>query len=214
MKSLLLTNFFRKQMPNVVYVLTNPSIPDIVKIGRTTDLESRMRSLYNTSIPVPFECYFACTVEDANYEERQIHDAFDDFRVNPNREFFRVNPERIVSILDMVMIEDVTPKEDIVEDEIDQRSLDKENTIRSRFNFDMVGIPVGSKLEFVKDKDITATVVDNHKINFNGKVMALSKSALEILHGMGFMWRKVSGPTLWSYDGETLHERRLRMEQE
>ena len=201
-------------MPNVVYVLTNPSIPDIVKIGRTTDLESRMRSLYNTSIPVPFECYFACTVEDANYEERQIHDAFDDFRVNPNREFFRVNPERIVSILDMVMIEDVTPKEDIVEDEIDQRSLDKENTIRSRFNFDMVGIPVGSKLEFVKDKDITATVVDNHKINFNGKVMALSKSALEILHGMGFMWRKVSGPTLWSYDGETLHERRLRMEQE
>ncbi|MBT6922299.1 MAG: GIY-YIG nuclease family protein [Candidatus Ruthia sp.] len=201
-------------MPNVVYVLTNPSIPDIVKIGRTTDLESRMRSLYNTSIPVPFECYFACTVEDANYAERQIHDAFDDFRVNPNREFFRVNPERIVSILDMVMIEDVTPKEDIVEDEIDQRSLDKENTIRSRFNFDMVGIPVGSKLEFVKDKDITATVVDNHKINFNGKVMALSKSALEILHGMGFMWRKVSGPTLWSYDGETLHERRLRMEQE
>ena len=214
MKSLLLTNFFRKQMPNVVYVLTNPSIPDIVKIGRTTDLESRMRSLYNTSIPVPFECYFACTVEDANYAERQIHDAFDDFRVNPNREFFRVNPERIVSILDMVMIEDVTPKEDIVEDEIDQRSLDKENTIRSRFNFDMVGIPVGSKLEFVKDKDITATVVDNHKINFNGKVMALSKSALEIHHGMGFMWRKVSGPTLWSYDGETLHERRLRMEQE
>ena len=214
MKSLLLTNFFRKQMPNVVYVLTNPSIPDIVKIGRATDLESRMRSLYNTSIPVPFECYFACTVEDANYAERQIHDAFDDFRVNPNREFFRVNPERIVSILDMVMIEDVTPKEDIVEDEIDQRSLDKENTIRSRFNFDMVGIPVGSKLEFVKDKDITATVVDNHKINFNGKVMALSKSALEILHGMGFMWRKVSGPTLWSYDGETLHERRLRMEQE
>ena len=201
-------------MPNVVYVLTNPSIPDIVKIGRATDLESRMRSLYNTSIPVPFECYFACTVEDANYAERQIHDAFDDFRVNPNREFFRVNPERIVSILDMVMIEDVTPKEDIVEDEIDQRSLDKENTIRSRFNFDMVGIPVGSKLEFVKDKDITATVVDNHKINFNGKVMALSKSALEILHGMGFMWRKVSGPTLWSYDGETLHERRLRMEQE
>ena len=201
-------------MSNIVYVLTNPSIPDIVKIGMTTDLTTRMRSLYNSSVPVPFECYFACTVEDANYAERQIHDAFDDFRVNPNREFFRVNPERIVSILDMVMIEDVTPKEDIVEDEIDQRSLDKENTIRSRFNFDMVGIPVGSKLEFVKDKDITATVVDNHKINFNGKVMALSKSALEILHGMGFMWRKVSGPTLWSYDGETLHERRLRMEQE
>ena len=201
-------------MPNIVYVLINPSIPDIVKIGMTTDLTTRMRSLYNSSVPVPFECYFACTVNDMSFVEKQLHDGFDDFRVNPKREFFRVDPERVVAILKMVMIEDVTPREDIVEDEIDQRSLDKENTIRSRFNFDMVGIPVGSKLEFVKDKDITATVVDNHKINFNGKVMALSKSALEILHGMGFMWRKVSGPTLWSYDGETLHERRLRMEQE
>ncbi|MBT4763384.1 GIY-YIG nuclease family protein, partial [Candidatus Woesearchaeota archaeon] len=49
-------------MPNIVYVLINPSIPDIVKIGMTSDLTTRMRSLYNSSVPVPFECYFACTV--------------------------------------------------------------------------------------------------------------------------------------------------------
>ena len=103
-------------MSNIVYVLTNPSIPDIVKIGMTTDLTTRMRSLYNSSVPVPFECYFACTVKDMSFVEKQLHDGFDDFRVNPKREFFRVDPERIVSILKMVMIEDVTPKEDIIED--------------------------------------------------------------------------------------------------
>ncbi|SHN90827.1 hypothetical protein BHECKSOX_987 [Bathymodiolus heckerae thiotrophic gill symbiont] len=90
-------------MSNIVYVLTNPSIPDIVKIGMTTDLTTRMRSLYNSSVPVPFECYFACTVEDMSFVERQLHDGFDDFRVNPKREFFRVDPERVVSILKMVI---------------------------------------------------------------------------------------------------------------
>ena len=101
-------------MSNIVYVLTNPSLPDIVKIGMTTDLPTRMRSLYSSSVPVPFECYFACTVKDMNFVEKQLHDGFDDFRVNPKREFFRIDPERVVSILKMVMIEEVTPKEDIV----------------------------------------------------------------------------------------------------
>ena len=201
-------------MSNIVYVLTNPSIPDIVKIGMTTDLTTRMRSLYNSSVPVPFECYFACTVNDMSFVEKQLHDGFDDFRVNPRREFFRIDPERVVSILKMVMIEDVTPKEDIVEDEIDQRSLDKEKKVRGRFNFDMIGVPVGSILTFVKDPTITSTVVDKHKIKFEDEIHSLSSSTLKIVHRMGYTWSQVSGPTYWMYEGETLTERRSRMEQE
>ena len=201
-------------MSNIVYVLTNPSIPDIVKIGMTTDLTTRMRSLYNSSVPVPFECYFACTVNDMSFVEKQLHDGFDDFRVNPRREFFRIDPERVVSILKMVMIEDVTPKGDIVEDEIDQRSLDKEKKVRGRFNFDMINVPVGSILTFVKDPTITSTVVDKHKIKFEDEVHSLSSSTLKIVHRMGYTWKQVSGPTYWMYEGETLTERRSRMEQE
>ena len=201
-------------MSNIVYVLTNPSIPDIVKIGMTSDLTTRMRSLYNSSVPVPFECYFACTVNDMSFVEKQLHDGFDDFRVNPKREFFRIDPERVVSILKMVMIEDVTPKGDIVEDEIDQRSLDKEKKVRGRFNFDMINVPVGSILTFVKDPTITSTVVDKHKIKFEDEVHSLSSSTLKIVHRMGYTWKQVSGPTYWMYEGETLTERRSRMEQE
>jgi len=201
-------------MSNIVYVLTNPSIPDIVKIGMTSDLTTRMRSLYNSSVPVPFECYFACTVNDMSFVEKQLHDGFDDFRVNPKREFFRVDPERVVSILKMVMIEDVTPKEDIVEDEIDQRSLDKEKKVRGRFNFDMINVPVGSVLSFVKDPTITSIVVDKHKIEFEDEIHSLSSSTLKIVHRMGYTWKQVSGPTYWMYEGETLTERRSRMEQE
>ena len=201
-------------MSNIVYVLTNPSIPDIVKIGMTTDLTTRMRSLYNSSVPVPFECYFACTVKDMSFVEKQLHDGFDDFRVNPKREFFRIDPERVVSILKMVMIEDVTPKEDIVDDEIDQRSLDKEKKVRGRFNFDMINVPVGSILTFVKDPTITSVVIDKHKIEFEDEIHSLSSSTLKIVHRMGYTWKQVSGPTYWMYEGETLTERRSRIEQE
>jgi len=201
-------------MSNIVYLLTNPSMPDIVKIGFTSNLTTRMRSLYSSSVPVPFECYFACTVNDMAFVEKQLHDGFDDFRINPRREFFRIDPERVVAILKMVMIKDVTPKEDIVEDEIDQRSLDKERKIRGKFNFDMINIPVGAMLSFVKDTTITASVADNNKIKFEDEIHSLSSATLKIIHRMGYTWKQVSGPTYWIFEGETLTELRSRMEQE
>ena len=201
-------------MSNIIYVLTNPTMPDLVKIGKTDNLKSRMSSLYNTSTPVPFECYFACTVNDMEFVEQQIHDGLDDCRVNPKREFFRIDPERVVSILKLAMVEEVTPKEDIVEDEIDQKSLDKENSRRNRFNFEMVQILPNSTLTFAKDSSITSKVLDKHYIEFEGKTTSLSSSALEILHRLGFNWSKCRGPQHWMYEGETLSARRSRMEEE
>jgi hypothetical protein len=148
------------------------------------------------------------------FVEKQIHDGFDDFRVNPKREFFRINPERVVSILNLVMIDDVTPKEDIVEDEIDQRSLNNEKKTKDRFNFEMTKVPIGSVLSFVKDPSITAIVVDKHKIEFNEEVTSLSKSALEIMKGMGYNWKTIQGTGFWTFESETLAERRTRIEQE
>ena len=42
-------------MTEIIYILTNPWLPDLVKIGRTTNLEERMISLTSHSgTPVPF----------------------------------------------------------------------------------------------------------------------------------------------------------------
>ena len=77
----------------IVYLLTNPVMPGLVKIGMTTqeDIDKRMRELYTTGVPVPFECQFACKVKkgDCAKIEKALHTAFEPQRINANREFFR-----------------------------------------------------------------------------------------------------------------------------
>jgi len=48
----------------VVYVLTNPAMPNLVKIGMTElqDVNQRLAQLYTTGVPFPFELAFACKV--------------------------------------------------------------------------------------------------------------------------------------------------------
>src|SRR3979490_3190914 len=94
----------------IVYLLTNPAMPGIVKIGKTTQLEveERMKQLYGTGVPVPFDCAFACQVKDAHEVERALQMAFGNTRVNPNREFFKIEPERVIAVLRLLRVEDIT----------------------------------------------------------------------------------------------------------
>ena len=48
-----------------VYLLTNPLMSGLVKIGMTAqeDIDRRMKELYTTGVSVPFECQFACQVK-------------------------------------------------------------------------------------------------------------------------------------------------------
>ena len=197
----------------IIYVLTNEAMAGYVKIGRTsTSLEQRIRELNSsTSVPLPFTAFYACTVKDAQFVEHQLHDAFDDSRVNPRREFFRIAPERVVAALKLAEVENITPKRDYVETPEDQEALNRARTIRSKFNFAMVDIPIGAELVFSRDESIKAKVVDTHSTNsieLNGETTSLSRSAQKIL---GYDYG-VAGTDYWMYEGETLDERRRRFE--
>ena len=79
----------------IVYVLTNPAMPKLVKIGKTgRGVETRLNDLYTTGVPLPFECAYAARVEDMDKVEKAFHNAFGQYRVNPRREFLRLNPSR------------------------------------------------------------------------------------------------------------------------
>lgn len=203
-------------MSEIIYILTNPVIPDLIKIGRTINLEERVRSLSSHSgVPVPFEVYYACVVSNSVKVEKHLHDGFGDHRVNPKREFFRINPERVLSILKLVALEDVTPNNDYVENKEEQQSLNKERSRRSNFTFSSVEISVGSVLHFVRDENITVKVVDDRNVEFEGEITSLTQSSLKLLNrDHGWNSTSVTGPRYWVYENETLSERRLRLENE
>ena len=134
-----------------------------------------------------------------------MHEAFDTFRIRQNREFFRMDPSAAKAALDMTEGEDVTPKEDVVETEIDRVALNSERN-RNRFNFAQIGIDIGTELSFKKDPSIKAIVCENNQVEFRGRVTSLTLSALEVIQEMGYTWNKIAGPQFWTFKGKTLYE--------
>ena len=203
-------------MPEVVYVLINRAMPGIVKIGRTDDqIESRMKALDNTSVPLPFECHAAWEVENAAIAEKALHDAFGDHRVRDRREFFRIGEDKPTAILKAFGHNDVTPADDVVGDEDpsdDRKALDRARSRRPNFRFDMLGIRPGETLHSLFDQDITCTVHDNKKVLFRGEVMSLSNAALVVAREQGKTWNTIAGTGYWKYDEQTLWELREQEE--
>lgn len=186
-------------------------MPGLVKIGRTsTTVEQRMRELYTTGVPYPFECFIAVRVENADLVEKKIHFAFGDNRVPTNKEFFRVSPNRVSAILELVMIEEVTPQIELEQ----SNEMIQFSKKRPPFRFTIAEVPIGAVLEFSRDEKITCTVINDRKVEFRGKEASLSSSASDLLQEMGWKSTQVQGPNYWLYEGETLEERRLRIEEE
>lgn len=187
-------------------------MPGYVKIGLTNgSLEERIRSLDTTSVPLPFECFYAAKVRNCREVEKLLHDTFLDHRVRSNREFFEISPERVVSAVKLAEIENVTPGRDYVESEEDQKALDQARSKRAMFNFGMVDIPVDAEIYFVNDENIKARVISlngQKTIEFNGEVTSPSAAAKSLL---GYA-SNVAGTMYWMYQGETLDERRRRLE--
>ena len=202
-------------MTDTVYILTNPSMPDLVKIGKTSGpITDRMRQLYQTGVPLPFECFYAAEVESYDRVEKALHLAFGDHRENPRREFFRISPDKPKAIIELLALKDVTPRDEVVDSPEEQRAINKAKSIRSRFKFELAKIEIGSLLHSVFGDQYTCEVISNTKVKFRDEDTSLSRSALDIAHEEGFTWNAISGPEYWKYDGETLDERRQRLEAE
>jgi hypothetical protein len=198
-----------------VYILTNEAMPGIIKIGLTENpVSERVLQLDTTSVPVPFQCYYAARVEDHKKVEKALHTAFGDFRVRPNREFFRMDPFRVKAILEVMAIEDVTPKNELVAAPEDAIALRSTGSNARRFIFSSAGIPLGATLNFVKDSTIAATVSSDTTVTYKGASYSLSLAALEALRDCGYNWTSVQGPEYWLYNGETVGSLRVQQERE
>lgn len=76
-----------------VYILTNPSMPGVVKIGKTTrTIEARAHELYQTGVPTPFKVNDSVFSPNCFELEQSVHGALSEYRVSPSREFFAIDP--------------------------------------------------------------------------------------------------------------------------
>jgi len=203
-------------MPAIVYVLTNEAMEGMVKIGRTTtSVEQRIKELDTTSVPLPFQCFYAAEVGNSALVEGKLHRIFSDKRIRLNREFYRVDANQVREAIQLAELRDVTPKIDVVVDAADVQALQRAlatDERRSRLRFTELGIPAGTILTFAKDSRVTCLVVADGKVEFEGQTLSPSAAALQAVRKMGYQWAAVSGSDYWEFEGETLAARRIRIE--
>ena len=194
----------------IVYLLTNPVMPGLVKIGMTAqeDIEKRMRELYTTGVPVPFECQFACKVKkgDCGKIEKALHTAFAPQRVNANREFFRIQVEQAKAILELFHHTDVTEEvSDEIENDLtddDKAATKKARLHRPPLNFFEMGMKKGDVLQWKDDPSVTLSVYTERSVIFEGKEMAISAVTRDL---KGSKWYVAPG-SYWLYNERLLSE--------
>ena len=201
----------------IIYILTNEAMPRYIKIGKTDkDPTERARELSTTGVPLPFEVFHAMTVdEDDKDVERKIHEIFADYRENPKREFFTIDPEKVKLLFELIPGEVFDfDKEDAIEDDTDRKIIEERKKQRSNFNFKMVDIPTGAKLKFIKGGESVVVKSDKNIVELNGEDVSLSAAAKTLLNAVGLNYTSAQGAAYFEYEGETLLKRRQRMESE
>ena len=204
-------NTTTKKQYGIVYLLTNPVMPGLVKIGMTTqqDIDKRMNELYSTGVPVPFECQFACRVNNSDCAkiEKALHTAFAPDRVNAKREFFKIKVEQAKAILELFHHEDFTEAfKDEIEDDLTQDDKDavkKAKPRRPSLNFHEMGLQDGDTLVFVEDTSITAEIISAKKVRCGAEDEISLTALTSKLRNLSYACQ----PTpWWTFNGRNLSE--------
>ena len=88
-----------------IYIMTNPCLTGMVKIGYATDVEARRQQLSTTALPYEYEIY-ATYETSGKLEDKKLHKLIDnlnpDLRVSKNREFFVMTPQDAYDLLESI----------------------------------------------------------------------------------------------------------------
>ena len=195
----------------IVYLLTNPVMPGLVKIGMTTreDMDARMRELYSTGVPVPFECQFACRVEktDCAKIEKALHTAFSPQRVNANREFFRIQVEQAKAILALFHHEDVTEEvTDEIENDLtpdDKAATQNAKVRRPSLNFYEMGMKKGDVLLWREDPSISVVIDSERRVIYQDEEVSISALSAKL---KGYNTKHIAPGKYWTYKDRLLDD--------
>lgn len=214
-----------------IYILTNPSFPQYVKIGYADDVKSRLTQL-NRSECLPFAFRVYATYEvSARLTDMKIHDVIDKLNTNLRsidnvdgkkrvREFYAMSKEDAYSLLEAIAeingleknlkLWSQTAKEK-AEEEVAEAVEEERNERAATFNFAMCQIAIGEQVEFCCPSNAhngeLFTVVDSRHVSYNGESWSMTALAKELLNQR---WA-LAGPKYFKYKGEWLNDIRERL---
>ncbi len=216
----------------VIYILTNPSFPQYVKIGYADDVEKRLKQLNSTECtPFAFRIYATYEV-DARLDDLKLHKMID--QINPNlrsiddvdgkkriREFYAMTPETAYGIFETIAelggrrerlhlyeLSEEEKKSEVIAQEIEEEHIER----LSPFAFSKCNIPVGATITFIHQGNgntgTQCVVVDDKTVEYQGRKLSLTALATELT---GSKWG-VAGPRYFKYNGEWLNVLRAKAE--
>lgn len=215
-----------------IYILTNPSFPQYVKIGYATDVKQRLDELNrSTAVPFAFRVYATYEVDSA-LSDKKLHSILD--KLNPDlrsteeidgkkrvREFYAMSAEDAYSILEAIAeINGYTHRlkkwkateAERQDEDLAQEISEQHQERLSPFRFSMCDICTGEPIEFCcignDHSGENCTVYDDRHVTYNGEIWSLSALAQKFLNAK----RLVQGPRYFKYKGEWLNDIRARTE--
>ena len=216
-----------------IYILTNPSFKEYVKIGCATDVKQRLDEL-NRSSAVPFAFRVYATYEvDSALSDKKLHSILDSLRPDMRsteeidgkkriREFFAMAPEDAYSILEAIAeingykhrLKKWKATAAEREDEALAQEISEQHQERmTPFRFSICNISAGEQIEFCCDGNehsgAVCTVSDDRHVIYNGKTWSLTGLAQTFL---GTKWQP-AGPRYFKYKGEWLNDIHHRYEE-
>ena len=183
-----------------VYVLTNESMPGLVKIGHTRDIPTRIDELSRASgVPTRFTCFFGALVSDCEYVEKKLHEGLADLRKSPRREFFEIAPERVKSLIELTVHEPYSLEEDTATVPSTSASL-------PRLNLAAAGIEAGDTLNFVRDEGIQVIAKKSNLVEMDGEEVTLAKATQLALSSIGQKWQAGAASEYWKLGDDIVSE--------
>lgn len=215
----------------VIYIFTNPSFPQYVKIGYATDVKQRLDEL-NRSTAVPFAFRIYATYEvDSALSDKRLHSILD--KLNPElrskedvdgkrriREFYAMTPEDAFSILEAIAeingyrhrLKKWKATANEQRDEALAQVINEQHQERmAPFAFSACGIAIGETIEFYcNGNDNTGAlceVIDDKHVSYNGETWSLTALAKHLTG----VKSAIAGPKYFKYKGEWLNTIRQRL---
>ena len=206
----------------VIYILTNPSFPEYVKIGYADNIEKRLKNL-NRSECIPFAFrLFAYYDVNTRLSDLKIHEMID--KLNPNlrsieevegkkrvREFYAMDAEEAYSLLESIATINGL-KDNLHRVAPSPKEIEELNTAKmvrlDAFKFSMCGLKEGDELEYIYDKNIKCYVKNDKKVTYNGEEYSLSALA-QVLTGKPY---NLPGTHFFMYNGVILRDLREQLE--